>query len=416
MSKNITERLYYKEPHLYECTARVLSCEKTDAGFSVVLDRTVFFPEGGGQPSDAGTIAGEPVITAEDCSERIVYTLSREFTVGEEVTVAIDRDRRLDHSQQHTGEHMLSGTLKRCFNASNVGFHMSAEYSTIDIDKELSDEELSLLELTVNRAITANEPVYIEIVEPDALSEIALRKDTSKLESGDEPVRIVYIGEKGAIDACACCGTHTAMTGEVGVLSITASKRHRGGTRIWFLCGERAVQDAMKRRLELDEIANMFSTGHEEAVSVVRKLSEEYGALKRELRMAQAELAAIRAKELIAAADEVSGVKIIVTKTKGGASEAKQLIEKLTLACAEEKLKMTASVFATDGERLYYSIGCTDSVTPDASEACNVINTLFNGRGGGRGGLAQGSAAFVSESQLEQSMEALEQYLKKSVK
>lgn len=412
MSEIITKRIYYTEPHLYSCTARVLSCEPVDGGFEVVLSETVLFPEGGGQPSDSGTVAGKDVLAAYDRGERIVYLLKSPLKVGDEVEVTVDAERRLDHSRQHSGEHMLSGLLKRDFNAANVGFHMSAEYSTIDIDRELDADELSELELSVNRAIAADLPITIEIVAPNDLKDVKLRKDTSKLEAGDEPVRIVYIGESGSVDACACCGTHVARTGEVGYLSITSVKRHRGGMRIWFLCGERAVRDSQNKRHALDAIAGMFSTGYDEALDSVRRCMDENGALKHALRVAQGELHAIRARDLVSAAPEASGVKVIVAESAGNAADAKQLTDKVISVCTEGKHRCIVVTAAHDSERIYYTVGCTEGIAPDAGEICKVVNALFNGRGGGRGTLAQGSSAFISESQLNQSLEALEQYLK----
>lgn len=404
----MTKRRFYTEPWQFEAVARVTSCEKTNEGlYEITLDETIIFPEGGGQISDKGSISGLEVIGDADRGDEIVYTLEKPLSVGQEVKLSIDPDIRRDHSRTHSGEHILSGILKREFNASNVGFHMGADYATIDMDRELTEEELKTAELMANKAVMANLPVHINMVAPKDLSAYKLRKDTSKLSEGDQPVRIVYMGDEGAVDACACCGTHVESSGEIGYISITAAKRYKSGMRIWFLCGERAVSDAYERRSMLDKIALNFSTGANDAYDAVIRQSHELAQKNRLLKETKAALFRYRAQELLKNAKEVRGAMFIVSHINGDASDAKLLSDAIT-ASADKKI--AAVVLAQNTQSVNYVVATSDNVTPNAGELCKVINSMLSGRGGGRGNLAQGAAKAMSDSELEQSKSQLETY------
>ncbi len=409
----MTKRRYYKEPWQFEATARVTSCESKDDGlYEITLDETIIFPEGGGQISDKGTISGSEVIRCADCGEEIVYTIDKPLSVGQEVQLTIDPDTRRDHSRTHSGEHILSGILKREFNASNVGFHMGEDYATIDMDRELGEDELRTAELMANKAVMENLPVHINMVLPESLSAYTLRKDTSKLQEGEQPVRIVYIGDEGCVDACACCGTHVERSGEIGYISITGAKRYKSGMRIWFLCGERAVKDAHNRRAALDKIALNFSTGASDAYDAVMRQSHELAQRNRLLKETKAELFSYRAQELLKNAKEVRGAMYMVAHINGDASDAKLLSDAIT-ASADKKI--AAIVLAQNDQSINYVVATSDGVTPNAKELCEVINSMLSGRGGGRGNLAQGAAKAMSDSELEQSKLQLETYFRNAL-
>ena len=217
----MTEKLFYEHPVIASCEAQVLSCEEKNGSFEVVLDRTVIFPEGGGQPADRGTIGGVPVTDAHERGGEVFHICTAPVPVGARVTVALDTERRLDHSARHTGEHMLSGLAYKLFGAHNVGFHMAEDYATIDLDVFLDNEALSRLEEEANRAVRRDLPVTEVHTDHEGLASYTIRK---KADIVSDDIRIVFIGG-GEIDSCTCCGTHCASTGEVGYIRIAEMPR-----------------------------------------------------------------------------------------------------------------------------------------------------------------------------------------------
>ena len=267
----MTELLYYSIPIITECGAAVLSCEKDErsGAYKIILDRTMIYPEGGGQPADRGSIVFRPDNSAAEQTVRIsdahtengsvVHFCDAEIPAGTIVRVLLDVDTRLDHAQQHTGEHIVSGLANKLFGAVNVGFHMAADYCTIDFDIPLEQAQLEELERAANAAVRANLSVHTEVTTPEDASTRTLRKKSDKAVGNDknkksdkpqnnicEPVppakavRIVYI-DNGKIDSCTCCGTHLAATGGVGTILFTDAQHYKGGTRLWFVCGGRAT-------------------------------------------------------------------------------------------------------------------------------------------------------------------------------
>lgn len=267
----MTELLYYSIPIITECGAAVLSCEKDErsGAYKIILDRTMIYPEGGGQPADRGSIvfrpdnsAAEQTVRISDAhteNGRVVHFCDAEIPAGTIVRVLLDVDTRLDHAQQHTGEHIVSGLASKLFGAVNVGFHMAADYCTIDFDIPLEQAQLEELERAANAAVRANLSVHTEVTTPEDASTRTLRKKSDKAVGNDknkksdkhqnnicEPVlpakavRIVYI-DNGKIDSCTCCGTHLAATGGVGTILFTDAQHYKGGTRLWFVCGGRAT-------------------------------------------------------------------------------------------------------------------------------------------------------------------------------
>lgn len=377
----MTKKLYY-DHNIKECDALVLACRKGEDGFEVRLDQTVIYPEGGGQPSDRGFIDGAAVPYAFEEGEDIWHCCEKAFEEGARVHVRFDEAVRFDHSQQHTGEHMLSGLASSMFGCANVGFHMAEDYVSVDFDKPLSDEEVDALELAANEAIQRNEPTDYKIVDAQELEQMTLRKRAAGL-SGE--IRIVYTG---GVDSCTCCGTHTASAGEVGVLKITAHANHRGGTRMFFLCGMRAVRSMIKDREHLDVIARRFSTKPEEAVQMVVKQGDELAETRRLLKQRTGELFAYRATALYQNAAKAGDVAIVVSLEKGlNMPELGMLCEQL-LACGKAVAVMLSEM---DGA-LLYRMARSNGVDLSMKEVCLAVNAATGGKGGGRDDAAQGSA------------------------
>lgn len=216
-----TEKLYEQDAFLRRFTARVLACEPADKSWCVALDHTAFYPEGGGQPADTGTLGGARVADTRVKAGVIWHRTDAPLPVGQTVTGEIDWEPRLDHMEQHTGEHILSGTLHRLFGAENVGFHIGDPAVRMDTDIPLTPDQLARAEAQANAAVRADAPVRCWYPAPDELAALTYR---SKKEI-DGPVRLT---DAGGADLCACCGTHLRTTGQVGLIKILSAQHYKG--------------------------------------------------------------------------------------------------------------------------------------------------------------------------------------------
>ena len=229
-----TEKLYYADPFLTDFTAAVLDCQPGKNGYLVTLDRTAFYPEGGGQPADHGVLDRAAVTDVHEKNGVILHNVDRAVEIGKTVTGAIDWGRRFDHMQQHSGEHICSGLICERFHCDNVGFHMGADIVTIDFNADISWEELLEIEAKANQYLYENHPIDIQLHHGAELEAIDYR--SKKALEGD--VRIVAF--PGA-DCCACCGTHVLRSGQVGLVKFLSCQKLREGVRLELLCGGRAM-------------------------------------------------------------------------------------------------------------------------------------------------------------------------------
>lgn len=399
----MTQKLYY-DHNLTECEATVLDCREGKEGFEVLLDRTVIYPEGGGQLSDTGTIGGAPVSYAFEEGHDVWHRCARAFGAGETVRVRFDEDMRRDHCRQHTGEHILSGLAESVYNCANVGFHMTEEYVSVDFDRQLTAEEVSALELAANEAIQRDEPTRYQIVDADQLETIELRKRAKGL-TGE--IRIVYAG---GVDSCTCCGTHCARAGEVGVLKITSHQNYKGGTRIFFLCGMRAVRSMAQDAALVDALAKRFSTKPEQVLQAVVRQGDELTETKRILKKRTEELFTYRAKSIYESAAKAGDIAVVVCAQEGlGMSELGFFAEKIC-----ETGKSVCVLFSEKDGQILYRMARAESVALSMKEVCQAVNAATGGKGGGRDDGAQGSAA--ARSDLNEICVQLEAYLKSRLK
>lgn len=394
-----TNRLYLDDSYLIECDTVVLACEQAGDLWRVALKESVLFPEGGGQPPDKGLIDGIEVVDVQEEAETVWHTVKAPLEVGKAVHVQIDWDRRFDHMQQHTGEHLLSFCAHKMFEAKNVGFHMSGAYCTIDLDLPLSAEQIVQMEEETNRLVMKNLPVTLQYVTQEVLDELTLRKKAKEIEG---VIRIVWIKDA---DSCTCCGTHCVATGEVGPVIVTAVEKHKEGVRITFLCGMRAYQHMRKVQDALDKIARRFSTSAFEAVDAVAKLQDEYNLVKHEIKRQDAKLAAYIGAELLSGAKTMKRGSAVVRLVND--LSPKQLKPLSQTLCANKG--MHAVLFAKDGEYVQYVVACAKDAALDAGEICQVVNATLDGKGGGRGGLAQGRAPM--KKGISEAVDQIEAYL-----
>lgn len=401
----MTKRLYHELPNLTTCLATVLACKKTENGYEVLLNQTVLFPEGGGQLSDEGFLNDIPVFHVREEGESVFHETKTPLDVGTEVTVQLNEEKRRDHSVQHTGEHILSGVANTLFDAVNVGFHMAEDYVTIDLDKFLDEVQLTKLEREANRAVQANTPVTVSIVDEHALEHLKLRKQAKGL-TGE--IRIV---EVNGADSCTCCGTHTATSGEVGVIKITAAAKYKGGTRIWFACGMRAVDASRKEHEILDLLARRFSTKAEDVPDAVQKQFDEHATLRAELKKRTETLFSMQTESLFLSAATVKGIKIVVHTAQGlSAQELRSFSEKLLAGG-----KTVAAIFSVNGGNVNYLLARSADVNFSMKQACDAANALLTGKGGGRDDSAQGSAPYTGESVFTEAVSQYQEYLLRAV-
>ena len=366
-----TEKLYYLDPFIQEFPASVLSCEPGKNGYKIVLDRTAFYPEGGGQPADHGTLGTANVTDVHEKNGVIFHICDKAVEIGEMVFGRIDWARRFDHMQQHSGEHILSGILCRDYHCDNVGFHMGAETVTIDYNADLTLEQVLDAERKANAVIWADEEVEIDYPTPEELAALDYR---SKKELTGK-VRIVTFP---AADCCACCGTHVLRAGQVGLVKVLSCQKFREGVRIEILCGRRALDYLGKTYEQSRAIGQRLSVKPVDALGAVERLESELAAAKQ--RMARLEEAVFAS---IAQENAGRGDVVLFQMPMKGDS-ARKLADAVAKKCGG-----LAAVFAGEGGQYAYALvhGGGEDIAPLVKE----LNRALNGRGGGRGGFAQGS-------------------------
>lgn len=369
-----TERLYFTDPYLTEFTARVTGC----SGDSFYLDRTAFYPESGGQPHDLGTINGVPVVRIEEDDRGIAHILA-EPVHSAEVRGIVDWARRFDHMQQHTGQHLLSAVLVDLYHAQTVGFHMSADYSTIDVSASaLGSAQIAAAEERANALVFENRPVTVSFEEPSA--DLGLRKPSER----EGVLRIITIE---GYDRSACGGTHVRSTGEIGPILIRKVDRAHSATRIEFLCGGRAVRRARADFEALSRIARTLSAPLDETPALVAAQTEAFAAAEKNARKLAVELARMRGRDLYAAAaPDPAGLRRHELRIAKGA--------------LDDEVRALAQGFTANPKAVFVAVvedppAIMLAVSPDAGiHAGNVVKaavTANGGRGGGSANAAQGS-------------------------
>ena len=398
-----TERLYLNNSYILECDAKVMSCTAVQDGFDVILDRTVLFPTGGGQPCDTGTLGGVRVTDVREEGELVIHRMDSAVDVGGTVHVTVDWERRFDHLQQHTGEHMLSFAAHELFGAVNVGFHMAEGYSTIDLDQQLTQEQGEALERLTNALLQKDLPVELNYVTAEELEGMTLRKKAAGLTG-----RIRIVSMPGG-DSCTCCATHVAHTGEVGQCKITSLEHYKGGSRLTFACGGRALKHAQQVQRIVERLAKGCSCKPEAVPEAIERLRQDNNDMHRENKLLQAKVNGYLAKELLSAAEPVRGIRVIVRCLEDcSAAQMKALAQTL---CKEQGILTLLAVTAKDSTQ--YMLSCSENVKLDMGELCQAVNAATGGKGGGRGTLAQGSAP--ASAWHKDAFSQLEAYLKQRI-
>ena len=367
-----TEKLYYADPFLTDFTATVLDCQPGKNGYLVTLDRTAFYPEGGGQPADHGVLDGAVVTDVHEKNSVILHNVDRAVEIGKTVTGTIDWGRRFDHMQQHSGEHICSGLICERFHCDNVGFHMGADIVTIDFNADISWEELLEIEAKANQYLYENHPIDIQFHRGAELEAIDYR--SKKALEGD--VRIVAF--PGA-DCCACCGTHVSTTGQVGAIKILSAQSYKGGTRLAVVCGERAHQSIAAAWQDAAAVGTLLSSAPGRLLPAVQNLQTAEAALKQRLAAMQNALSEALAQAAVPG-------QPAVLHCDGADGDG---LRRICLAVSARTNALTA-VLASGGQGLAYALCLPGG---DVRPVCKALNEAFGGRGGGKPGFCQGSLA-----------------------
>ncbi len=365
----MTVKLYENDSYIKEFEATVISCEQTKDGYAVVLDKTAFFPEGGGQQADRGTLGGCAVTDVQIKDDVITHYTDKELNVGEKVIGTLDWDTRFSRMQGHTGEHLVSGIIHTMFGYDNLGFHMSGKTLTLDPSGPLTAEDIKAVEIAANKAIYENKEIFVSYPTSKELESLDYR---SKLDFTDG-VRIVTID---GYDVCACCAPHVHRTGEIGIIKIIDFIQYKGGMRLEMVCGINALSDYEKLHDDSKEMMHLLSAPRDSVLEVVKRDHDvistqkaEINALKRKLSAAQLDIQTIGST--------------LLGFTKGASFDDMRALVNENISKAE------LVAILSEGESGEYSyIISSDSL--DVRDTVKALNENFSGKGGGRPNYAQG--------------------------
>lgn len=377
------EKLFYQDTRMIDFNATVTDCLQDEKGWFIVLDRTAFFPEEGGQTADKGTINDKEVLDVQIKEDIIYHLMSEPLEIGTKVTGLVDWKQRLDFMQQHSAEHILSGLLYKHYGFHNVGFHLSVNEVTMDFDGQLSLEQLREIEREANEIVWKDVPVYAYFPSAEELEGMEYRSK-SEIE-GD--VRIVEIV---GVDACACCAPHVSFTGEIGVIKIVNAMNHRGGMRLTLLCGGRALKDYTFRQDTFSVLTAMLSAKPEKIIEAVKRLQDETLTLKNTANDLANQLMQLKLASLPAPETTENVILFVeVSNTVAIRNTVNELTEKYAGYCA---------VFSgNDSDGYNYIVG---SKSKDCREIAKLLREKLSAKGGGTAPMVQGSIQ-ASKAKIE---------------
>lgn len=368
----MTEKLFYQDSHLVKFIATVESCEQEEKYYKVVLNRTAFFSEGGGQKSDTGVLDDVKVFDVQEKDGILYHMTEKPLEVGKIVTGKIDWKERFSKMQQHSGEHIVSGLVHQKYGYNNVGFHLGQDVVTMDFDGILTKDQLKEIEFLANEGVAKNLDIQVDYPTEEELHNIPYR---SKIEIEGQ-TRIVTIE---GYDICACCAPHVKKTGEIGLIKLINIQNYKGGVRITMLCGFRALADYNEKEMSVKKVSVLMSAKETEIAEAVEQLKEEKTQLKAEIALLQDKLLRSKASQI---AEKQEKVCLFESELEGNAP--RELVNLLL----EKEIKICGIFFGNDKEGYRYVIG---SRYIDTRPIAKSLNEKFGGRGGGKPEMVQGS-------------------------
>lgn len=372
-----TERLYLEDPYTLEFEAEVLERLETGEGRALVFASTFFYPESGGQPYDLGFIDGIPVTRVVETPEHTVLHYVERFPERDRVLCRIDGRRRRDHMQQHSGQHILSAAFVKEAGANTTSFHLGAETSTIDLDQSpLTREQIARAEEAANETVRKALPIRSHFVAPAEARTFDLRKPAPDAE-------ILRIVEVEGFDQQACCGTHLRSSAEVGPIVVRGSEKFKQGTRVEFLCGDRALADYRTTVSRIRSLASVLSSAEAELVSTAETREEERKAMAKELERIRRELLLFQVEDWMS--ESADGKLLVKVVQDAGPAELRAAATALT-----SKPGRVVLLGSIEGGRAHLVFGCSESVEADMGAVLKEAAPLVEGRGGGSARIAQG--------------------------
>lgn len=387
----MTVKLYDNDSYLSEFECKVISLYSDENYIYLETDRTAFFPEGGGQTCDKGTLDGVNVENIQIINGKILHFVknsdenAEKFQIGTLIKGKIDEKKRFSDMQQHSGEHIFSGIVNSLYGYNNVGFHLGSEVVTLDFDGELKEDDICKVENLVNEAIWKNIEIKVLFPSDKELSQIKYR---SKIEIEGQ-VRLVEIP---GIDICACCAPHVRFTGEIGIVRVVSFERYKGGTRVSILCGERALLDLRHKLKQNRIVSNLTSSKQDETAAAVERLKAENEKLKYDITGLTKEFLTLKSQSI--APEE----RIIVFdhKLQG------KLLQDFAISLMDKAGTFAACFSGEDGLYRY----CIVSRQINLQNLCKALNSQFNGRGGGKPEIIQGSICADDKNSIKAFLES----------
>ena len=382
---NSSKKIYQENSYLRTFEAEVLSCNRKGDLYEIILDKTIFYPHmSGGQPKDEGTINGLKVLNVIEDQDEIIHVVNE--PLNGTVSLEIDFETRFDYMQQHTGQHILSYVFATLYNGKTVGFHLSSEYATIDLDISLTNEMIEKVELGSNKIIYDNNKTSFQTLPYDEALKLNIRKTPPKLP-------FLRIMEIEGSDIIACGGTHVKSTGEIGIIKIVKVEKHKTGVRVEFLCGKRALKDYLLKHNDILNFSNILTCKTDMVLDNFNKMNMENKNLKKNIISLQNEINEYRAKDLKRNAIIKNNVSFIFEKLND------YDVKDLRFICSksiEEENYVTVLICESDLNTSIV-IGQSENLNYDLKNIFEQCKVLLNAKGGGNNKLIQGTGNILNK-------------------
>jgi alanyl-tRNA synthetase len=375
----MTDRIYYTEPYCQSFEARVTQVAEHAGRLVVLLDRTAFYPTSGGQPFDTGRLGSVNVIETIDDDHEIRHVVSAPLSPGTSVHGEIDWTRRFDHMQQHTGQHVLSAAFDRLFENRTISFHMGSELATIDLHQEVTPGDVERAVEKANQVVWEDREVSVRFVSADEAARLPLRKEPARAGA----LRLIEIAD---FDLSACGGTHVRRTGAIGLIAVTGTERFRGGSRVTFVCGGRALRAFRGYRDAVAGAVRVLSVLPHELPAAVERAQQDAKETRKTVSRLQFLLAGHEATRLLADVRPIDGVRVVTAALEGWDAAGLKAVASALVAHPE-----VATVLLSPGDSIAVVVARSQGVGIDSSKALRALLDRFGGRGGGRPDMAQGA-------------------------
>jgi len=376
----LTRKLFDSNPYIKEFITNIMHIKEKEQEFHVVLEQTAFYPEGGGQPCDLGFIDDIPVKYVYEDNDTIFHVLHKIPSKLENVFCSIDWDRRFDHMQQHTGQHILSAAFENLHDAETIGFHLGNQYVTIDLNQNMTNEDIDNVEFLANQIVFNDLSIDLLYPTKDELKSLPLRKKPLK----DENIRIVKIND---FDYSPCCGTHPNRTGEVGIIKIRKWENYKEGIRVEFVCGNRALKDYNIKNNIVNKASALLSIKDTEVFNGIERIVEETQNLKKENKSLKEKLLEIEMEKLVENAKKINNIAIITKLyNEGDFGELRKLAASIT-----NKIKSVIIIGNVTKEKAQLILSRSKEVNSiNIKNIFDEVIEIIEGKGGGNQFLAQG--------------------------